>query len=408
MSFLRRLTKFKIKPSKKLKFPSDNSWAIIANDAPQNIFNKLPKNLTPIEKMYYFYMELGAISNQNLRFYCTKYKYPAPPPKTSRRRRIKKKKLNTPTHSLVHLNHIYISLLKRANIPFTYNIVKEKIKSFIPYTYLFITLDNKTYALNIYQDLELIQKSRRTKKFAGFTTTFVKISNEEKKVRLDSIESLEKIYGPFYQLPRADIKKIEALLNYNHFNKINYKRPVLIEDLIQMMKHDLEDLPTYRNYILAGRTPEPHAEIRYALGFILRHLKAQCDILGLNSEERLEYFKTYIFELLPKKDCDRIKIYDFHYSRFGENILSIIRINNDIYPDSEAERPYTIYAYIDYLRTYKKITPRDVYIFKKNLQFIPHKIIEYKNESQELITKDLDLLHGIKLINVPEDEEIHF
>lgn len=402
MSYLKRLTKLKIKPSKKLKLPTDNSWAIIPKKATTMIFNKLPRFLTELEIMYYFYVELGAVANKNLRFTYKKEKKEYYIPKNKRKPRPKK----FPTHSLVTLCKRYVALLKRAHIPFTYSIVKEKIPYFVPYTYLFINHNSQTYAICIYQDLDLIRKSRRTKKFAGLTYSFVKVSSDERISRIESLKELEKTYGPFYQIPRTDIKKIEARLNYNYFNKINPRRATEIDNIIQMMRHDLEDTSIYQNYILAGRMPEPHAELRYSLGFIFRHLKAQCDVLELNIEERLEYFKKYTFELLHKKDKDRIKVYDIYYTKFGEHVTSVFRINNDIYPDSDAVRPYTIYIFTEDVGTYEKATPREVYYFQKNLQFLPHIIIEYQNETKKLKTKDLDLLHGIKLINAPETDEI--
>ena len=394
MSFFKKIKKSKLTPGKKLRLPIDNSWAIIPNNTIKNIANRLPKNLTYTEKMYFLYMELGIVSNSSLRFYFIKL---------DRRKKQKRVLKKNPTHYLSQLCKVYVKLLEKVNLNFTYNIVKEDIKIFTPYTFLFINIDNKVYPLSIYQDLKRIQSTRRTKKFAGLPYSFTKLTNEEKEARIKSVDLLEKKYGPFYLIPRIDLKHIEMKLDYDFGGRINPFKPVTIDIIIHQMKLDIQDSNLYRNYILAGRTPEPHAEIRYVLGFIFKHLRIQCRLLNLNYIETLQYFKTYIYELVPKKDLNRIRIFDIYFSKTDVNMISLLRINNDIYPGSMAEQPYTVYMFSNYSSTFTKLPPKEVYKLKKRLQYAPHKIIEYKNEEAELVTKDLDLLHGIKIINAPPD-----
>lgn len=381
MSLFSNFKRKKSKNIRTLKKPYDTSLAVINKKDLKKIMISLPRNLSYLFIMYYFYMEVGIIANQSYR-----YKY------------INNKNLQkmSTDYSLVSLSKLYISLLKKANLKFTYNIVKEEIKQFVPYTYTFITIENQTLALLLQYDLDLIKKSRRTKKFAGYANSFYYVCVEEKTARQSSIAELEKTYGPFYQVPRDKIRRMEKHLGYAYFGNVDFKKEVKIDEIMDMIRHDLTHTSLYRNYILAGRILEPHAEIRYALGFLFKHVDAMESMLELTPLEKLEYYKRYIYEILSPKDLDRITIYDIYYGNFCDTFACILRVNNEIY-DDELERPHTFYIFSKTSEHFLKQKPRDLYCFQALMKKVKHRIIEYKNPRKKVTLTDIDFLHGIQI-----------
>lgn len=269
-----------------------------------NIINKMPKNLSKIEKAYYVYLELGKILSENPEF-------------VFNNREEKERSYNDVIDSKYYgicksISELYVSILKDKRIGISADLVKEYPENTLTHIDAILKIDGKNYIANLISDLSRIKTARRVNNFGYDLSRYVQdpIIKEENEFYL---KRLEQHYGKIDSLTREDIEKLDKKLGYSFFvpkiSKEN-ERGIYTEDTIELLRKDMDNPEVFKKYVLHNQDVPKEDLLKYKLDYIFENIDK---ITGYNSNvnylENIRYYMYIARKILSKEECLRIHAY---------------------------------------------------------------------------------------------------
>ena len=316
-----------------------------------NIINKMPKNLSKIEKAYYVYLELGKILSENPEF-------------VFNNREEKERSYNDVIDSKYYgicksISELYVSILKDKRIGISADLVKEYPENTLTHIDAILKIDGKNYIANLISDLSRIKTSRRVNNFGYDLSRYVQdpIIKEENEFYL---KRLEQHYGKIDSLTREDIEKLDKKLGYSFFvpkiSKEN-ERGIYTEDTIELLRKDMDNPEVFKKYVLHNQDVPKEDLLKYKLDYIFENIdkitKYNSDV---NYLENIRYYMYIARKILSKEECLRIHAYAATVGNDLSNIISILKVK----PLNENEKDNIYYVYSTEDKKYICKTPEQM------------------------------------------------
>ena len=316
-----------------------------------NIINKMPKNLSKIEKAYYVYLELGKILSENPEF-------------VFNNREEKERSYNDVTDSKYYgicksISELYVSILKDKRIGISADLVKEYPENTLTHIDAILKIDGKNYIANLISDLSRIKTSRRVNNFGYDLSRYVQdpIIKEENEFYL---KRLEQHYGKIDSLTREDIEKLDKKLGYSFFvpkiSKEN-ERGIYTEDTIELLRKDMDNPEVFKKYVLHNQDVPKEDLLKYKLDYIFENIdKITKYNSNVNYLENIRYYMYIARKILSKEECLRIHAYAATVGNDLSNIISILKVK----PLNENEKDNIYYVYSTEDKKYICKTPEQM------------------------------------------------
>ena len=357
MKIVYYLKKFinKLKNKKKnqllLDSPKGIYKSLINSSKIDNIINKMPKNLSKIEKAYYVYLELGKILSENPEF-------------VFNNKEEKEKSYNDVIDSKYYgicksISELYVSILKDKRIGISADLVKEYPENTLTHIDAILKIDGKNYIANLISDLSRIKTSRRVNNFGYDLSRYVQdpIIKEENEFYL---KRLEQHYGKIDSLTREDIEKLDKKLGYSFFvpkiSKEN-ERGIYTEDTIELLRKDMDNPEVFKKYVLHNQDVPKEDLLKYKLDYIFENIdKITKYNSNVNYLENIRYYMYIARKILSKEECLRIHDYAATVGNDLSNIISILKVK----PLNENEKDNIYYVYSTEDKKYICKTPEQM------------------------------------------------
>ena len=316
-----------------------------------NIINKMPKNLSKIEKAYYVYLELGKILSENPEF-------------VFNNREEKERSYNDVIDSKYYgicksISELYVSILKDKRIGISADLVKEYPENTLTHIDAILKIDGKNYIANLISDLSRIKTSRRVNNFGYDLSRYVQdpIIKEENEFYL---KRLEQHYGKIDSLTREDIEKLDKKLGYSFFvpkiSKEN-ERGIYTEDTIELLRKDMDNPEVFKKYVLHNQDVPKEDLLKYKLDYIFENIdKITKYNSNVNYLENIRYYMYIARKILSKEECLRIHAYAATVGNDLSNIISILKVK----PLNENEKDNIYYVYSTEDKKYICKTPEQM------------------------------------------------
>ena len=316
-----------------------------------SIINKMPKNLSKIEKAYYVYLELGKILSENPEF-------------VFNNREEKERSYNDVIDSKYYgicksISELYVSILKDKRIGISADLVKEYPENTLTHIDAILKIDGKNYIANLISDLSRIKTSRRVNNFGYDLSRYVQdpIIKEENEFYL---KRLEQHYGKIDSLTREDIEKLDKKLGYSFFvpkiSKEN-ERGIYTEDTIELLRKDMDNPEVFKKYVLHNQDVPKEDLLKYKLDYIFENIdKITKYNSNLNYLENIRYYMYIARKILSKEECLRIHAYAATVGNDLSNIISILKVK----PLNENEKDNIYYVYSTEDKKYICKTPEQM------------------------------------------------
>ena len=316
-----------------------------------NIINKMPKNLSKIEKAYYVYLELGKILSENPEF-------------VFNNREEKERSYNDVIDSKYYgicksISELYVSILKDKRIGISADLVKEYPENTLTHIDAILKIDGKNYIANLISDLSRIKTSRRVNNFGYDLSRYVQdpIIKEENEFYL---KRLEQHYGKIDSLTREDIEKLDKKLGYSFFvpkiSKEN-ERGIYTEDTIELLRKDMDNPEVFKKYVLHNQDVPKEDLLKYKLDYIFENIdKITKYNSNVNYLENIRYYMYIARKILSKEECLRIHTYAATIGNDLSNIISILKVK----PLNENEKDNIYYVYSTEDKKYICKTPEQM------------------------------------------------
>ena len=316
-----------------------------------NIINKMPKNLSKIEKAYYVYLELGKILSENPEF-------------VFNNREEKERSYNDVIDSKYYgicksISELYVSILKDKCIGISADLVKEYPENTLTHIDAILKIDGKNYIANLISDLSRIKTARRVNNFGYDLSRYVQdpIIKEENEFYL---KRLEQHYGKIDSLTREDIEKLDKKLGYSFFvpkiSKEN-ERGIYTEDTIELLRKDMDNPEVFKKYVLHNQDVPKEDLLKYKLDYIFENIdKITKYNSNVNYLENIRYYMYIARKILSKEECLRIHAYAATVGNDLSNIISILKVK----PLNENEKDNIYYVYSTEDKKYICKTPEQM------------------------------------------------
>ena len=316
-----------------------------------NIINKMPKNLSKIEKAYYVYLELGKILSENPEF-------------VFNNREEKERSYNDVIDSKYYgicksISELYVSILKDKRIGISADLVKEYPENTLTHIDAILKIDGKNYIANLISDLSRIKTARRVNNFGYDLSRYVQdpIIKEENEFYL---KRLEQHYGKIDSLTREDIEKLDKKLGYSFFvpkiSKEN-ERGIYTEDTIELLRKDMDNPEVFKKYVLHNQDVPKEDLLKYKLDYIFENIdKITKYNSNVNYLENIRYYMYIARKILSKEECLRIHTYAATIGNDLSNIISILKVK----PLNENEKDNIYYVYSTEDKKYICKTPEQM------------------------------------------------
>lgn len=316
-----------------------------------NIINKMPKNLSKIEKAYYVYLELGKILSENPEF-------------VFNNREEKERSYNDVIDSKYYgicksISELYVSILKDKRIGISADLVKEYPENTLTHIDAILKIDGKNYIANLISDLSRIKTARRVNNFGYDLSRYVQdpIIKEENEFYL---KRLEQHYGKIDSLTREDIEKLDKKLGYSFFvpkiSKEN-ERGIYTEDTIELLRKDMDNPEVFKKYVLHNQDVPKEDLLKYKLDYIFENIdKITKYNSNVNYLENIRYYMYIARKILSKEECLRIHAYAATVGNDLSNIISILKVK----PLNENEKDNIYYVYSTEDKKYICKTPEQM------------------------------------------------
>ena len=316
-----------------------------------NIINKMPKNLSKIEKAYYVYLELGKILSENPEF-------------VFNNREEKERSYNDVIDSKYYgicksISELYVSILKDKRIGISADLVKEYPENTLTHIDAILKIDGKNYIANLISDLSRIKTARRVNNFGYDLSRYVQdpIIKEENEFYL---KRLEQHYGKIDSLTREDIEKLDKKLGYSFFvpkiSKEN-ERGIYTEDTIELLRKDMDNPEVFKKYVLHNQDVPKEDLLKYKLDYIFENIEKITKYnSNVNYLENIRYYMYIARKILSKEECLRIHAYAATVGNDLSNIISILKVK----PLNENEKDNIYYVYSTEDKKYICKTPEQM------------------------------------------------
>lgn len=332
----------KIKSKKQNQLLLDSPKNLYTNfiNSPEidNIINNMPQNLSQIEKAYYIYLELGKIVSESPQFVFTD-------------REGKEKHYNDAIDNKYYgicksISELYVSILRDKRIGISADLVKKYPESPITHIDTILKIDGKNYITNLISDLSRIKTSRRVNSFCFDLSRPVNdsILKEENESYL---KRLEHYYGKIDSLTRHDIEKLDKKLCYSFIPKISKEdeRGLYTEDTIELLRKDMNNPESFREYVLHNRDVPEEELLKYKLDYIFENINKLTDYTGnMNYLENIRYYLYVAKKILSPEEGARIQAYAATVGDDLSNIISILKVKPLTKSDDKNNNIYYLYS----------------------------------------------------------------
>lgn len=310
------------KKSQLLLDPPGNLYSDLINSPKiQNIINKMPENLSEMEKAYYIYLELGKFLSESPTFVFSNIAG-------------KKTHYNDTIDDEYYgicksFSELYVSILADKRIGISADSVKRYPQSLIPHVDTILRIDGKNYICNLISDLSRIKTSRRVNSFCFDLDRPVNDMIEEQD-NIYYLSRLESYYGKIDSLSREDIEKLDKKLGYSFFvpqvSKTN-ERGLYTEDIIDLLRKDMNNPELFKEYVLHGKDVPENEILKYKLDYIFNTAPKLIDNRNqINYLENIRYYFYIASNLLSREEGLRIKPYVVVEGDDLTKIISIIKV----------------------------------------------------------------------------------
>ena len=351
-----------------LDSPKNLYTNLIKSPQIDSIINNMPQNLSQIEKAYYIYLEVGKIVSESPQFVFTN-------------REGKEKHYNDAIDNKYYgicksISELYVSILRDERIGIYADLVKKYPESPITHVDTILKIDGKNYIANLINDLSRIKTSRRVNSFCFDLSRPVNdpILKEENKAYL---KRLEHYYGKMDSLTRDEIEKLDKKLGYSFFiPKISKddERGLYAEDTIELLRKDMNNPESFKEYVLHNRNVPKEELLRYKLDYIFANINKLTDYnSNMNYLENIRYYLYVAKKILSPEDGARIQAYVATIGNDLSKIISILKVKPLKKFDDKKNNIYYLYSTRD--KKYVCKTPEEMKQFidsidKNSLQII--------------------------------------
>lgn len=329
----------KIKSNRKnqllLNSPKNLYTNLISSPKIDTIINNMPQNLSKIEKAYYIYLELGKIVNENPQFV-----FSNPKEKCEHYNDTIDTEYNAICKSI---SELYVSILRDERIGISADLVKESPESPLTHIDTILKIDGKNYIVDLIGDLSRIKTSRRVNKFC-FDLNRSEDNPRMREKNKAYLERLESHYGKIDSLTREEIEQFDKKLGYSffipQFSKDN-ERGLYTEDIIELLRKDMNDPETFKEYVLHNKGVTEEEILKYKLDYVFENINKLTHYNGnMGYLENIRYYIRFLEKLLSPEEASRLQAYVAVIEGDFSDIISILKIkplnnyddkNNNIY-----------------------------------------------------------------------------
>ena len=343
-----------------LDSPKNLYTNLISSTQIDNIINNMPQNLSQIEKAYYIYLELGKIISESPQFVFTD-------------RKGKEKHYNDAIDTdyfgiCKSISELYVSILKDKRIGISADLVKKYPESPITYVDTILKINGKNYIANLISDLSRIKTSRRTNSFCfdlsrPVNDSILKEDNES------YLKRLEHYYGKIDSLTRQDIEQLDKKLGYSFFIQKNSKedeRGFYTEDTIELLRKDMNNPESFKEYVLHNRDVPKEELLKYKLDYIFENINKLTDYnSNMNYLENIRYYLYVAKKILSPEEGARIQAYAATIGNDLSRIISILKVKPLIKSDDKKNNIYYLYSTRDKKYVFK--TPEEMKQFMDSI-----------------------------------------
>lgn len=319
---------------------NENTYKDLINSSKINtIIDNMPKGLSKMEKAYYIYIELGKILNEDPRFVFAEEE-----------ERIAR--YNNPVSDKFYgicksMAELYVSILKDERIGVDAEVVKqERIKT--THVDTILKIDGRFYIANLIFDLANIKTGRSIEEFA-FDLSNVARSPERRKILKAYLKSLEEKYGKIDVLEQKEIKKMDQKLGYS-FGRLtlsdNTERGFYTEDVIELLRQDMNDPVIYKQCVLKGKeNVTVDEQLKYKLDYVFENINRFTHFNGdMKYLERIRYLCYLSSRLLSEEERSRIQLFAGTTKDDKCKIVSILKIKRTNNQVGKSENMYYMYS----------------------------------------------------------------
>ena len=322
-----------------LDSPKNLYTNLISSTQIDNIINNMPQNLSQIEKAYYIYLELGKLVSESPQFVFTN-------------REGKEQHYNDMIDSKYYgicksISELYANILRDKRIGISADLVKKYPESSITHVDTILKIDGKNYIANLINDLSRIKTSRRVNSFCFDLSRPV----NDPRLKEDNesyLKRLEHYYGRIDSLTREDIEKLDKKLGYSFFvPKISKddERGFYTEDTIELLRKDMNNPESFREYVLHNRDVPQEELLRYKLDYIFENINKLTDYNSkMNYLENIRYYLYVARKILSPEEGNRIQAYVATIGDDLSNIISILKVKPIKKSDDKNNNIYYIYS----------------------------------------------------------------
>lgn len=349
------INKIKNKEQHQLLLNSPKNLYTNLINSPQiaTIINNMPQNLSQIEKAYYIYLELGKIVSESPQFVFTD-------------REGKEKHYNDPIDNEYYgicksISELYISILKDKRIGISADLVKKYPENTITHVDTILQINGKNYIVNLISDLSRIKTSRRVNSFC-FDLSRVENNPIIREENESYLEKLEHYHGKIDSLTRKDIEQLDKKIGYSffvpQFSKDD-KRGIYTEDTIELLRKDINNQESFREYVLHNRDVPEEELLKYKLDYIFENINKLTDYnSNMNYLENIRYYLYVAKKILSPEEGSRIQSYVATLGDDLSNIISILKVKPLIKSDDKNNNIYYLYSTRD--KKYIGKTPEEM------------------------------------------------
>lgn len=364
-SFKKILNKFKNrnKNSLLLELPENLYEDLIKSPKIDNMINNMPKNLSQIEKAYYIYLELGKNLNENPYFVLTDRK--------GKEEHYNDKIEENEYYGICKsISELYASILKDERIGIKTELIKKTPESAISHVDTILKIDGKTYIANLTSDLSRIKTSRRVNSFCMNLRARGNFRKEVIEDREAYLKRLEEHYGKIDFLSREEIERLDKKMGYSFYApQVTKKeeRGIYTEDVIELLRKDMDNPDTFKEFVLHGKDVPKEEYLRYKLDYIFKNIDKLTDYN--DNIEYLESIRYYLYiarKILLPEEGRRIEAYVATIDGDMSNLISILKVKPSTNENNIKNRNL-YYLYSNEEKKYKNKTPEEMKKFIEGL-----------------------------------------
>lgn len=312
----------------------------------EHIIEKMPENLTQMEKAYYVYLELGKELCESQEFiYSTR----------EEKVRDYNQRVDDRFEGICKsMAELYVDILTDPRVGIEAETVMKYPGAELSHVDTIMKINGKTYIANIIADLSRIKSHEKTKKF-GYE---VDPEGVRKAVRIDNELykfNLEGQYGKIDTIPADELEKMDSKLGYTLRTK--GKNIYLSDTLIQLQK-EMNDENLLKEYVFKREDVPESERLIYKLDYLADNMDGIIDKQGrINYLDMIRIYMQVAGTVLKPEEFARLKSYTIARNGNVHDLVSIIKVKPFA---KEPNGQNTYYMYSNESQKFQKKSKKEI------------------------------------------------